>query len=220
MTLRIQAWLALTFALVLLRLARTDALLRYVRPGSRMLVLVAAVVLAALAGAVLVGIPRGTDRGPRACWLVFVPVLALIVVDPPALGALGASRIPVRAPRATSALAELPPRDPVDVLLSDVAVRALWQHGATLRGRVLRVTGFVGSRRTGGFALDRLSITCCAADAQRDEVSVRWSARVPPTGRWVTVTGRFAGLTGSDRTVPVLTALDVSEIRAPTDPYD
>jgi uncharacterized membrane protein YcgQ (UPF0703/DUF1980 family) len=49
---------------------------------------------------------------------------------------------------------------------------------------------------------------------------VQSGAKPPPTDTWVTATGTYAGAGGSDGTLPLLTAIGVTVMRAPTNPYD
>src|SRR5882724_2980764 len=111
MTQRTQAFVLLLFGGALLRLATTDSLLRYVRPVARPWVLLAGAAMVALAlWSLLVptrtgegSTPDETDDdhghhgGSRAAWLVLAPVVAILVVAPPALGAYSAKRLPVSA---------------------------------------------------------------------------------------------------------------------------
>ena len=78
----------------MVQLATSGTYLRYVKPGMRWMLLAAGVVLIALAVTDVVVRSRQThDHGlPRAAWLLLVPVFALLVVDPPALGADAAQR--------------------------------------------------------------------------------------------------------------------------------
>jgi uncharacterized repeat protein (TIGR03943 family) len=228
---RTQAYVLLLFGGALLRLATTDALLRYVRAVARPWVLLAGAAMVALAlWSLLVGlagtsgVPRdehGHGRPSRAAWLVLAPVVAILVVAPPALGAYAARRMPVSAIKPPSR--HFPPltgSDPVRVSLLDYYSRAAFDAGRTLAHHRLALTGFVLRIEPGGFQMARLVITCCAADAQPVVVSVRTPTAAPSRDAWVTVTGTFAGMSPSDATVPLLRADAVTPIRSPPDPYD
>ncbi|MCF1599859.1 TIGR03943 family protein, partial [Streptomyces muensis] len=89
----------------LLHAATTDLYLRYVKQGLRPLVLVAGAVLIAAAVATVwyerkrarrekEAPHRGshTHPEPRVSWLLVLPLLALILVAPPALGSYSATR--------------------------------------------------------------------------------------------------------------------------------
>ena len=229
---RTQAYVLLLFGGALLRLAASDALLRYVRAVARPWVLLAGAAMMALALWSLLAGPRGTSGAPRdehghdgpsrAGWLVLAPVVAILVVAPPALGAYSARRLPVSAIEPPSR--HFPPltgSDPVQVSLLDYYSRAAFDAGRTLIPHRVALTGFVlGGGEPGGFQMARLVITCCAADAQPVVVSVRTPIAAPSRDAWLTVTGTFGGMSPSDATVPVLRADAVTRIRPPADPYD
>ncbi|HKC29373.1 MAG TPA: TIGR03943 family protein, partial [Jatrophihabitans sp.] len=194
------------FGAVLLRLGGSDRLLFYVRPSTRPYVVAAGAVLLVVGLAGWLGAPsRRCSRTPWAGWLILVPVLAVAAVVPPPQGVLVGSPRDGPPSRSDDATEALRGTDPVTLKLSEFVVRATWAP-ATLRGRVLRVLGFVAGRRSGAFTLARLSITCCAADAQRDDIEARLGdgVRAPPAGTWVQVTGRFTGMSRRNRFVPVL----------------
>src|SRR5262249_29899999 len=108
---RTQAFVLLLFGGALLRLATTDALLRYVRPVARPWGLLAGAGGGALALWSLIVQSRARTRGlddddgvdahghrhgaSRAAWLVLASVVAILVIAPPALGAYSAKRLPV-----------------------------------------------------------------------------------------------------------------------------
>jgi uncharacterized repeat protein (TIGR03943 family) len=235
MNTRTQSFVLLLFGGALLRLATSDALLRYVRPISRPWVLLAGIAFVGLALWNLIAAlrshhpaePSGADAhghsgASRAGWLVLAPVVAILVIAPPALGAFSAARVPatVAKPAADISFPALAGRDPVPLSLIDFATRALWDDGRTLTGRKVALTGFVLRDQAGGFVIARLVITCCAADARPIDVGVQSGDTPPPTDTWVTVTGAYAGAGGTDGTLPLLTATGVTVIRAPTNPYD
>jgi uncharacterized repeat protein (TIGR03943 family) len=233
---RTQAFALLLFGATLLRLATTDALLRYVRPVARPWIVLAALVMLGLAIWTLVAESRSdlqrcpgrdsTDEpdhhgGSRAAWLVLAPVVAILVVAPPALGAYTAMRLPVSQIKTSSR--HVPPlngADPVAVSLLDYYGRAAFDGGRTLAGHHIKLTGFVLRAMPNGFEMARLVITCCAADARPVIVSVRTQGPTPSRDAWVTVTGEYGGMSPSDYTVPVLRALNVTPTRQPDNPYD
>ncbi|HEY3714349.1 MAG TPA: TIGR03943 family protein [Jatrophihabitantaceae bacterium] len=233
MSSRTQAFVLLLFGGALLRLATTDALLRYVRPVARPWVLLAGAAIVALALWSLFARSREVGDGPgdadehghhgssRAAWLVLAPVVAILVIAPPALGAYSAKRLPVSAIKPPSryfpALADA---DPVPVSLLDYYSRAAFDDGRTLTAHHIALTGFVLRGEPGGFQLARLVITCCAADAQPVVVSVQTQMPAPSRDTWVTVTGTFDGMSPSDATVPVLRADAVTSVHQPANPYD
>ena len=236
---RTQAFVLLLFGGALLRLATTDALLRYVRPVARPWVLLAGAAIVALALWSLFapasaagdgsGDPdehqdehgHGHHGSSRAAWLVLAPVVAILVIAPPALGAYSAKRLPVSAIKPPSRhFPALTGADPVPMSLLDYYSRAAFDDGRTLTGHHVALTGFVLRGEPDGFQLSRLVITCCAADAQPVVVSVQTSTTAPSRDTWVTVTGTFGGLSPSDATVPVLRADAVTPVHQPANPYD
>jgi uncharacterized repeat protein (TIGR03943 family) len=230
----------------LLRIALFSELyLRYVKEGLRPYLVVSGVALVALG---LVGMishdenedededeheayaedaPEAHDghdhsRNPRIAWLLTAPALALLLFPPPALGSYSAGREEARAAaQGTGTFPELPAGDPVDLTLGAFASRAEWDTGASMKGRTVRLTGFVTRDDDGKWYVARLLVTCCAADAQALKVQVS-GADAPAADAWVTVTGtwRPTGKPGSDAARPVLDATSVKRVAAPSDPYE
>jgi len=225
---RCQSFVLLLFGAALIRLAATDALLRYVRPVARPWVLLAGV------GIVVVALwSLATTRPPSPdvdehsgasgmAWLVIAPVIAVVVIAPPALGAYAAARIPVTAPPPSDRA--FPPlrasTGPTRVTLLDFYARAEFDGGATLTGHRIELTGFVLRGDPDGFRIARLVITCCAADARAVVVRIRSPVAAPRSDAWVTVTGEYAGTSPAEPTVPVLRADTVAPVSAPENPYD
>jgi uncharacterized repeat protein (TIGR03943 family) len=226
---RTQSFVLLLFGGALVRLAVSNELLRYVRPVARPFVLAAGLSILALAvWSIAESSRRGDDRidghghgASRAAWLVIAPVVAILVVAPPALGAYSARRTPVTIAKPTDvAFPPLPSGNPVRLSMIDFATRALWDDGRTLANRDLSLTGFVVHTSAGGFRFARLVITCCAADARPVEIGVLSGAAPPRRDGWVTVTGRYAGVNPSDTTLPLLRATSVRLVSQPGNPYD
>ncbi len=165
------------------------------------------------------------DHGPRIAWLLLLPVLAIFLVAPPALGSYTASRSAAATAPAEpdSEFAPLPAGDPVTVTLTDYATRAVWDAGRSLEGRRIRMVGFVTPRAGGGFYLTRITITCCAADARPIRIAVQNTDRTFPADTWVAVTGTYGGRDEAARTVdqvPVLRVTSVEPVSAPSEPYE
>jgi len=165
---------------------------------------------------------HGHAHGPRAAWLLLLPVLAIFLVAPPALGAYAAARDTTNAvqPRVAAA-PPLPPGDPVTVTVSDYVGRAVWDEGRSLDGRNVQMTGFVTPNPEGGWWLSRLALACCAADALASKIQVL-DAPDLPANTWVTVTGTWVpgGGTKSDTAIPLLQVSDLVEVPQPTNPYE
>ncbi|MFD5632521.1 TIGR03943 family putative permease subunit [Streptomyces sp. NPDC127077] len=163
-------------------------------------------------------------REPRISWLLVLPLLALILVAPPALGSYSAMRTGT-ALQAPFGYAKLPAGDPVALGLVDYASRAAYGHGRSLGGRQVKITGFVALDRSGAPYLVRMALNCCAADAQ--PVKIGLSGRTPPVLRpdtWLEVTGRYTAKRTTDPVnggiIPYLEVSSARPVPTPRDPYD
>ncbi|GLW49097.1 membrane protein [Streptomyces sp. NBRC 14336] len=224
-----QAQSALLFLLgaSLLHAGTTDLYLRYVKEGLRPLLLLSAAVLIATALATLwYDRKSGTapHKPPKTTWLLTLPILALILVAPPALGSY-------TAVRAGTALQEpyaydpLPPDNPLSLPLTDYAARAAYDKGRTLKNRHLSIEGFVATPPSGPPYLVRMTLNCCAADAQ--PVKVALTGEVPPVLRpdtWLRVEGTYTPETTKDPVngalIPYLKVTRATPMSPPKDPYD
>ncbi|MEU8793597.1 TIGR03943 family protein [Streptomyces sp. NPDC048643] len=217
----------------------TDLYLRYVKAGLRPLLLAAGVVLIATALATVWYEVRerrtasgnaGGDghahphREPRVSWLLVLPLLALILVAPPALGSYSAMRTGT-ALQAPFGYPALPAGDPVPLGLVDYAGRAAYGHGHTLGDRRIRITGFVALDHAGTPYLVRMALNCCAADAQ--PVKIGLSGRIPPVlqpDSWLEVTGTYSSRRTKDPVnggvIPFFDVGTARPVPAPRDPYD
>jgi uncharacterized repeat protein (TIGR03943 family) len=235
----------------ILRIAAGDTYLRYVKESMRPWLLTAGVILVLLGLLALVDVWRavraearahaagdehdhGTDpfddghghgsRLPRAAWLLVLPVAALFVVPPPALGAFTAER--QQATTVAPAVGAAPPPLPAGALvplpLNDFASRAVWDDGRTLQGRTVSLTGFASAAPGGGWYLTRLALTCCAADATVTKITVKGATTQPATNAWVTVVGHWVpgGGTMSETAIPWIQADSMTPQPAPKDPYE
>ncbi|MFE0027123.1 TIGR03943 family putative permease subunit [Amycolatopsis sp. NPDC059021] len=170
---------------------------------------------------------EGHHHAARSAWLLVLPVLAVFLVAPPALGSDSVTRTEARAPQSSAAAeaAAFPPlpADPVVSLpLNQFVSRAGWDHSGTLNGRTVSLSGFVV--HTGGSTLlARLVITCCAADAF--PVTVRLlggGADHLASDTWIQVTGQVVPgtATKANAYTPDFTTATVTPIPAPKDPYE
>jgi uncharacterized repeat protein (TIGR03943 family) len=162
--------------------------------------------------------------GPRVAWLLLLPVFAIFLVAPPALGSYTAARgSNAVAQPAESEFAPLPAGDPVTTTLSDYATRAIWDQGRSLQGRRVRLVGFVTPRPGGGLYVSRLMITCCAADARPIKIAVTGATPNLAADTWIEVMGTYAApdsSTGNSSQVPVIRADSVRPVRTPSEPYE
>lgn len=221
---RTQAFVLLLFGGALVRLGVSAQLLRYVRPIARPWVLLAGLALLALAILRLIQTHRRRSAHAGAVgtgWLILSPVIAVLVIAPPALGSFSAARaVPVRVSAADSkSFPVLIGPAPHQLSLLDFTTRVVWDQGRTVANQDVALTGFVLSQRPDGFVLARLVITCCAADAEPVEIEVR-TGRPPPKDSWVRVVGSYAGVDPDRSTFPVLSAHSLAAVAEPADPYD
>ncbi|MEU6667164.1 TIGR03943 family protein [Streptomyces sp. NPDC046727] len=229
-----QAQAAVLFLLggALLHAGATDLALRYVKAELRPLLLLSGAVLiaAALATAWYERKRRGTGNSghshpePRISWLLLLPLLALILIAPPALGSYSALRSGT-ALQKPYALGPLPAGDPVPLSVVDYASRAAYGHGRSLDGRTVRVTGFLALDHGGRPYLVRMALNCCAADAQ--PVKIALTGQLPPVLRpdaWLEVTGtatsRLARDPVNNGPIPYLRVTSARPVPVPHDPYD
>lgn len=230
-----QAQSAVLFLLgaALLHAGTTDLYLRYVKAGLRPLLLAAGAVLIVTALATAwyerrrVGRRHGEGHAhpePRVSWLLILPLLALILVAPPALGSYSATRTGT-ALQEPLAYPSLSAADPLPLSVVDYAGRAVYDHGRTLAGRTVRLTGFVALDHDGTPYLVRMALNCCAADAQ--PVKVGLTGHIPPVlqpDTWLAVTGGYTPRTVRDPVnggpIPFLEVTDARPVPTPRDPYD
>jgi putative membrane protein len=220
----------------LLRAGSTDLYLRYVKDGLRPLLLAAGVVLILAAAATLWYGRRRTrvpddghedghgHRGPGVAWLLLLPLFALILVGPPALGSYSALRAGT-ALQQPLFLPPLPAGDPVPLTVSDYAGRAYFDHGRSLAGHPVVITGFATVDERGRPFLTRMVRNCCAADAK--PVKVGLTGQVPPLlqpDTWLQITGHYTDQQASDPInngpIPFIDVSVATPVAAPEDEYE
>ncbi|MFC9164438.1 TIGR03943 family putative permease subunit [Streptomyces fungicidicus] len=226
-----QAQAALLFLLgaTVLHAVLTDLHLRYVKAGLRPLLLLSGAVLIATAAATVWYAwrrPRHAEghREPRVSWLLTLPLFALILVAPPALGSYSATHTGT-ALREPLGFPDLPAEGPLRLGVGEYAARAVYDHGRHLRGRSISVTGFVALDGDGAPYLVRMGLNCCAADAQ--PVKIALTGEVPPVLRpdtWLELTGAYSPRRTTDPVndgpVPYFEVTAAEPVPAPADPYD
>ena len=224
-----QAVVLLLVGAAVFRASVTDLYLRYVKEGLRPL-LIAAGALLIIAGVMTLwyefkGV-KEDDHGHRVAtaWLLVVPVLALLMVVPPALGSFAAGRTGTSLPQA-SEFGPMPAGDPAKISVIEYASRAVFDHGRSLGERRVRMTGFLTPGPNGQVYLTRMILTCCAADARPVKVGLAGDV---PTGMkpdtWVDVTGRYTAQAGTDsvnhETIPFLDVLAYKLVNVPREQYE
>ncbi|MFF3878543.1 TIGR03943 family putative permease subunit [Streptomyces sp. NPDC001978] len=166
---------------------------------------------------------RAHAHGSRAAWLLAVPALLLLLSPPPALGSYSADREEAqRTAQGVGTFPALPHGNPVDLTLGAFTSRAIYDSGRSLKGRTIRMTGFVTRGKGDTWYLTRLFVTCCAADATAYKTEIR-GAQAPAPDTWVSVTGVWhpKGSLGSAQAwPPVLDADSVKRVKEPQDPYE
>jgi uncharacterized repeat protein (TIGR03943 family) len=235
-----QAIIALLFGGAVLRASLTDQYLRYVKESLRPFLIVAGLLLVAAAVLTLWHELRGQpgedhDDGhghghhaPRVGWLMILPVLGLVLVEPPALGSYSAGQAGtvLTVQNSGSDYPPLPPGDPAPISLLDYASRTLFDAGKSLTGRHLVLTGFVTPGPDGQPLLARIVLTCCAADGRPIKIGLAGDD-IPnsvPADTWVQVTGVYTAKTEKDpvnkANLAFLQVTSWSTTTAPKDPYE
>jgi len=232
----------------LLRITSEDVYLRYVKESLKPWLIASGLILIVLGLLQLADVWRKARRAqasgesaahahhgeahaaPRVAWLLVLPILAIFLIAPPALGAFTAQRQSsvTTAPDATAQAPPLPAGDPVALALNDYASRAIWDDGKTLVGRNVSMTGFATPAPNGGWYVTRLTLTCCAADATVTKILVLGAdaasspTPTPPTNSWVTVVGHWVpgGGTQSETAIAHVQADTVTAIPPPSNAYE
>ncbi|MGA5452357.1 TIGR03943 family putative permease subunit [Streptomyces umbrinus] len=162
---------------------------------------------------------------PRISWLLVLPLLALILVAPPALGSYSAMRTGTALQKQPWGFEDLPAGETVRLNLVDYAGRAAYDHGRSLDHRHIKIAGLLALDRDGTPYLVRMALSCCAADAQ--PVKIGLTGRIPPVLRpdsWLEVTGTYTAKQTKDPVndgiIPFLDVTEVKPVKAPRDPYD
>jgi uncharacterized repeat protein (TIGR03943 family) len=230
-----------------LKISLNGQYLRYVKPSLHPWLIAAGVVALALAAAGiardiraasarahgLAGGARGDahgghvhDHGTRSPWLLLLPVLAIFLVAPPALGADKVARYGDRtvigpAP-SDGTFEQLPAGDAPLLTIGDAVTRAVWDSSGTLDGRQIRLVGFVVRKPDGTVDLARLVISCCAADAAPVRVRLDGGAAAYASDTWLEARGEVVprSATEANGYVPTFTVSELHEVPAPQDPYE
>lgn len=219
----------------LCKIAWNGSYLRYVKPSLLPFLVSAGVVILALG---LISIVRDVraalphadhsdhdDHAGRSPWLLLLPVLAIFLVAPPALGADTVSRSASVAPQRSSVDFPPLPDGPAPALrMSDFVTRAVWDNAGSLNGRQVRLLGFVVHGDHGATYLGRLVISCCAADAA--PLKVRLNGRPGlgslPQDAWFEVRGQLVpgSATPEAGYTPTFTVSDLHPAPTPPEPYE
>ncbi len=237
----------------ILKTGLTDMFLRYVKPGVRPLLIVAAAVII-LAGVMTIfydlrsgsTVDTEDDHGdhddhsdhsdhghshaePRIGWMLIAPVLGLLLVAPPAMGAFAAKNTGTVVLQDQSLFPPLPDGDPAQISVLDYATRAIFDKGASLKDdkgidRKVQISGFLSPGPDGQF-ITRMVLSCCAADARPLKVAMTGNL---PAGlgndQWVQLVGKYSDKTVKDpvngQDIPYIDVIDWKSIDPPRDQYE
>jgi uncharacterized repeat protein (TIGR03943 family) len=217
----------------LCKIAHDGSFLRYVKPSLLPFLISAGVVILGL-GLVSIGrdvrAGRGVsdhhDHAGRSPWLLVLPVLAIFLVTPPALGADTVSRSARAVAPKQPAVAFPPlPAGPAPALrMSDFVTRAVWDDADSLHGRQVRLVGFVVHGAQDSTYLGRLVMACCAADVTPVKVRLEGLSSLVtlPQDSWFEVRGQVVPGSARSNThfTPTLTVSELHPVPAPTEPYE
>jgi uncharacterized repeat protein (TIGR03943 family) len=171
--------------------------------------------------------PHGHAHGARSPWLLVLPVFAIFLIAPPALGADSVLRsdgrtVPAVAQQGASAFPPLPKETVVPLDLSEFITRSVWDGTHSLTGRAIALTGFVVQDH-GSTYVARLVITCCAADATPMKVLLAGGqASALPNDQWIVADGVLVpgSATAANEYTPTLHVQAITQISQPADPYE
>ncbi|WP_062357499.1 TIGR03943 family putative permease subunit [Herbidospora yilanensis] len=203
--------------------------LNYVKPGFRPFLIAAGVVVLALGVIGLVQEWRGSDRDdshtPGVAWLLTLPVFAIFLIAPPALGAFSAKSEEAQAKPVAAAYDALPAGTVHEMTIGEFVGRAWGESADSLVGQQVRLTGFAvpSEKKKDRWYLARIQIACCAADGVALKVAVL-DADMPPENTWVEVVGTWrrppSGRLEPGTVAPELTAASITPIPQPVEPYE
>jgi uncharacterized repeat protein (TIGR03943 family) len=239
-----QHGLTVVVGVTALRLSLTDVYLRYVKASLRPWLVVAGVLLVAIG---VVGLFRDsrapqpvehlegtaphehdTDAHvPRVAWLLLLPVLAIFLVSPASLGAFAAGRSDVRlaAPKAQFPALAAEVDGAVPMSLREYSLRSYYDDEEALKGRQVRLVGFVTPDAKGPL-LTRFQLSCCAADGVALKVRLEGLDPAPTADTWLEVVAEYVGPErdpeGEPLVVrpPVAKVVSTKVIPTPTQPYE
>jgi uncharacterized repeat protein (TIGR03943 family) len=215
----------------LLKITLDGTYVRYVKPTAKPWVLTAGVIMIGIAVIAIVRDMVADEPAPdhvhsgRWAWLLVLPVLAIFLVAPPALGADSVLRAGNRTapvvPRAGS-FAPLPRAAVVPIAMGEFITRSVWDSSRSLVGRTVALTGFV-VHANGIDYVARLVITCCAADATPMKVALTGrQADQLPDNQWVEAAGVLGpgSATEANGYTPTFVVSSLRTVDAPRDPYE
>jgi uncharacterized repeat protein (TIGR03943 family) len=210
--------------------------LNYVRPGLTPYLLASGVTVLLLGLVPPLGLlgrrppdpAGGHHHRARVGWLLLVPVLVVLLVQPAALGSYAVSSrsaVPDGGDDGFPPLAA-PVRGAVPMSMAEFVTRAIRDPGRSLAGVPVRLVGFVAPAQAGGsYRLTRFVIFCCAADAEALQVVVHGDPTPRARDQWLELEGRWRPrpVAADDDPNPPPPVLDVDLVRPvapPRPPYE
>jgi uncharacterized repeat protein (TIGR03943 family) len=132
----------------------------------------------------------------RVGWLLLVPVLVVMVVQPAALGSYAVpshAAVPGGGGEGGFQPLAAPVRGAVPMSMAEFVTRAVRDPDQSLAGVRVRLVGFVAPSQgqEGGYRLTRFVIFCCAADAEALQTVVRGDATPRARDQWLEVEGTW-----------------------------
>ncbi|GAB2814629.1 TIGR03943 family putative permease subunit [Lentzea nigeriaca] len=214
----------------LLKISFSGLYLRYVQKGLLPLLIAAGAIMIGLAlFAIIRDIRRGkaVDDGhshsSRSTWLMLLPVLAVFLISPPALGGevVSSSVDTNQTQRSRNLLGDLPSGEVIPLSMTEFVTRTAWDESGTLDNRRVKLTGFL-ARAEGDTFVARLAIACCAADARPLKVKLVGDVPALPNEQWVEVTGKVVPKSASEKNswVPSFTVESTTPVAQPVEPYE
>jgi uncharacterized repeat protein (TIGR03943 family) len=202
--------------------------LNYVRPGLAPYLLASGVILVGLGLLPPLGLLAKETAGytsghhqhrGRVGWLLLVPVLVVMLVQPAALGSYavsGRAAVPGGGDGGFDPLAA-PVRGAVPMSMAEFVTRAERDPAQSLAGVRVRVVGFVAPSegKEGGYRLTRFVIFCCAADAEALQAVIRGDRTPRARDQWLEVEGTWMArpTAAEDDPSPPPPALQVDNVR-------
>ena len=217
----------------LLKISFSGLYLRYVQKGLLPLLIAAGVIMIGLAlFAIIRDIRRGRaadehdhehSHSSRSTWLMLLPVMAVFLISPPALGGdvVSSAADTNQTQRSRNLLGELPSGDVIPLSMTEFVTRTAWDESGTLDKRRVRLTGFL-TRAEGSTYVARLAISCCAADARPLKVKLAGDVPSLPDEQWVELSGQVVPKSANEKNswVPSFTVESFNAVAEPAEPYE
>ena len=134
---------------------------------------------------------RKRSTAPKIGWLMILPLLVIVSVQPVGLGAAAADRVENFTPvEPSDRFPELEVVDgQVEMRVLDFVDRAIWDDSNSLNDQTVRLEGLVVNDPAvpDGFLLTRFLVSCCAADGVPIQVALPNVGQAIPNDSWAVV---------------------------------